>query len=118
MPWPISFCTHVMTHRNGKTCDAPAMRYKKFCYHHDPDRRERKPMRAFAASIAPPESLSDIQRNIADTLSLILQGKLDSRRAGKILRGIEASLVAYKARARQQRSGDDHRNPAGPAWML
>jgi hypothetical protein len=80
---PVILCAHVML--TGLTCGSPAARGSKFCFHHNPDRRERKPLRALAAGIEPLDSLSAIHHLINETVRLMLQGRIDSRRARTVI---------------------------------
>lgn len=95
MSQPVPLCSQIMTHRNGKTCGAPALRGRKFCYHHDPDRAERKPRRAAAARAQTFDSISAMQRELTDVVHFFLEGKLDSRRAGKIIQAVEVAMRSY-----------------------
>ena len=70
---------------SGKTCRVPATRGRQFCYHHDPDTRERRPLRSFASGIEPLDSLSSLHRLIEDAVRQLLQGNIDTRRARAIM---------------------------------
>jgi hypothetical protein len=85
---------------NGKTCGVPASRGRRFCYHHDPDRRERKPLRAFAASLEPLDSISGLHRLIDQTMRHLLQGKIDGRRARAIIATVHDALAMYEHQLR------------------
>src|SRR5436309_1131515 len=90
MSKPTLFCAKLMS--SGKTCGVPASRGSKFCHHHDPDRRERKPLRHFASGIEPLDSLGSMHRLIHDTVRQLVQGRIDSRRARAVLAAIRDSI--------------------------
>jgi hypothetical protein len=102
--------------RTGLTCGVPARRGHAFCYHHDPDHRERKPLRKVAASLPPLDSYGSIRFVLGQTLALLYQAKLDSRRAAQIMRAIERATETYKIRVRElallQKTATTPRKPA------
>jgi hypothetical protein len=98
MSKPVPLCSHVMT--RGKTCGVPASRGSRYCYHHDPDRRERKPLRGFAASIESLDSISAMHYLIMQSIRELLQGKLDARRARALVSSARDAIAIYESQLR------------------
>jgi hypothetical protein len=98
MSKPVPLCTHTLP--DGHLCGSPALKGRCKCYHHDPDRRARKPLRRVAASVPPLDTAANIQHVLRDAIRLIYQGKLDNRRARNVIALAEKALAAYKAQHR------------------
>lgn len=95
MSKPVPLCTHIMP--DGHLCGSPALKSRRTCYHHDPNRRERKPLRRVAASVQALDTVTGIQNVLRDAVRLIYQGKLDNRRARNVITLTEKAIAAYKA---------------------
>ena len=92
----IPLCSHTLP--SGRTCAMPASRGSRFCYHHDPDRP--KPLRAFAASLEPLDSITGLYRLLDDTMRQLLQGKPDARRARAVVATVRECLMIQATQLR------------------
>jgi hypothetical protein len=86
-------CRHILP--TGRKCKSPALRNHAFCYFHSGLRRypstrgssRQKPLR-----LLPLENTSSIQHAITDVLNALMQGRINRRRAGLCLHGIQVAI--------------------------
>jgi hypothetical protein len=98
MSKPVPLCTHTMP--DGHLCASPALRGRRTCYHHDPNRRERQPLRRVAAATPSLDTVAGIQHVLRDAIRLSYQGKLDNRRARNVVALADRAVAIYKAQHR------------------
>jgi hypothetical protein len=86
-------CRHTMP--TGRTCQSPAMRESAYCYFHSRLHRYphyRSPTKKQLKLLAL-DSPKAIQTSLADVMNSILSGRIDPRRAGKVLYGIQIAAA-------------------------
>jgi hypothetical protein len=91
-------CRHIRT--NGLRCKSPALEGKAFCYFHAKQHvHSKEPMARYANLELPvPEDAASIQLSIARISAALLNGSLDSKRAGQLFFGLQiaASTIDRK----------------------
>jgi hypothetical protein len=95
---PFETCSHVK--EDGVYCDSPALRGRKYCYHHLMQRGRRLRL-ALAQSrnepaplILPPlENLGSIQVALSEIVQALAAGQLDHRSAGLMLYAIQQAAT-------------------------
>ena len=108
-------CRHILT--DGHRCGSPALRREDFCYFHRTTRiaapklsrsRSRDSLDQSFLELPPPEDRAAIQFSIGEVLRHIAQSRIEPRRAGLLLYGLQiASLNLPRQTAAAQA-------PAGP----
>ena len=92
-------CQHIKT--NGTQCGSPALRGEKFCYHH----RENKPEqikvkgddgKTSALWVPLWEDAASIQIMVRKVAILLLEGKIDGKKAGQVLRALQIASSNLK----------------------
>jgi hypothetical protein len=88
-------CRHIFT--DGRRCGSPCLRLESFCYYHHTTRKPiadpaaRRSRRALTLPL--PEDRSAIQHSIGEVLQRIAANKLDPRRAGLLLYGLQIAAM-------------------------
>ncbi len=109
-PVEMRRCQHIKT--NGTQCGSPAMRDGKFCYHHQECRAERVTVKGAdgkGSEILVPvfEDAHSIQTMVRQVVMLMLEDKIDDRKAGRVLYALQIAgsnlkhLEAAKPRPEQ-----------------
>jgi hypothetical protein len=82
-------CRHIKT--NGSRCQSPALKGMPYCYFHDRLHRAKKTVAREDESLELPllEDRSSIQVALSRILSALGSAKLDTRRAGLFLYGLQ-----------------------------
>ena len=104
-------CNHVKT--NGRFCGSPALAGDEYCYYHRSARERTKRQLRHARQQKPLqlpllEDRESIQIAIGDVLNAILADRIDSRKAGLLLYGLQtASSNAHKLHFHLSQFDDD-----------
>jgi hypothetical protein len=99
-PAKIRRCQHIRT--NGTQCGSPALRNEAFCYYHGQSRPERVEVRgdggqASGEVLVPVfEDASSIQVVVRQVAILVLQGKIDQKKAGLVLYALQIASSNLK----------------------
>jgi hypothetical protein len=83
-------CRHIKT--SGGKCGSPALRGKPYCYFHSRLReRAARPASPYLAIELPPtlEDRGSIQLAVSEVISAIADNRIDARRAGMLLYGLQ-----------------------------
>lgn len=112
LKYPVDMrrCQHIKT--NGTQCGSPAMREGKFCYHHQECRAERVTVKGAdgkTSEILVPvfEDAHSIQTMVRQVVILMLEDRIDDKKAGRVLYGLQIAgsnlkhMEAEKPRAEQ-----------------
>jgi hypothetical protein len=97
---PIPTCDHIMP--NGEFCESPALSKDQYCYFHR-SLRERTRRQARHARQQKPleipylESIETIQLSVSEVLNALLTDRIDVKKAGLILYGLQtaAAIARY-----------------------
>jgi hypothetical protein len=89
---PMTICRHLMP--TGRRCGSPAVRDKAFCFYHGLDRRHprtrpTRPRPAPAIVLPALDNRASIQESISILLAALGDNRLDPRKAGKMLYGLQ-----------------------------
>lgn len=98
-PVEIRRCQHLRT--NGTQCGAPALREQKFCYHHrenQPEQVKVKGEDGETSTVLIPlwEDGASIQIMVRKVAVMLLEGKIDSRKAGLVLYALQIASTNLK----------------------
>jgi hypothetical protein len=98
-PVDIRRCQHIKT--NGTQCGSPALRNGKFCYHHHESRPERVTVKGRdgkASKILVPlfEDAHSIQVMVRQVVMLMLEDKIDDKKAGRVLYALQIASANLK----------------------
>jgi hypothetical protein len=98
-PVDIRRCQHIKT--NGTQCGSPALRGGKFCYHHQECRAERVTVKGAdgkASEILVPvfEDAHSIQTMVRQVVMLMLEDKIDDKKAGRVLYALQIAASNLK----------------------
>ena len=99
-PGEIRRCQHIKT--NGTQCGSPALRNQEFCHYHREARPERVEVcgengQTCGQVLVPVfEDASSIQAMVRQVAILLLQGKIDSKRAGQVLYALQIASANLK----------------------
>ena len=98
-PVEIRRCQHIKT--NGTQCGAPALREKKFCYHHEECRPERVTVKGAdgkTSEVLVPvlEDAHSIQSMVRQVVMLMLDDRLDDKKAGRVLYALQIASANLK----------------------
>lgn len=98
-PTDIRRCQHIKT--NGTQCGSPALRAGKFCYHHRECRPERVTVKGAdgkASRILVPlfEDAHSIQTMVRQVVMLMLEDKMDDKKAGRVLYALQIASANLK----------------------
>jgi hypothetical protein len=98
-PVDIRRCQHIKT--NGTQCGSPALREGKFCYHHQESRPERVTVKGAdgkASEILVPvfEDAHSIQTMVRQVVMLMLEDKIDDKKAGRVLYALQIAAANLK----------------------
>lgn len=98
-PVEIRRCQHIKT--NGTQCASPALRDDKFCHYHQecrPERVEIKGADGKTCKILVPlfEDGNSIQTMVRQVAVLLLQDKIDSKKAGQVLYALQIASSNLK----------------------
>ena len=98
-PGDIRRCQHIKT--NGTQCGSPALREGKFCYHHRECRPERvtvKGANGKVSKILVPvfEDAHSIQTMVRQVVMLMLEDKIDDKKAGRVLYALQIASANLK----------------------
>ena len=102
----IRRCQHVKV--NGAQCGSPALRGETFCFHHRESRPQRVevygPVGRPGATILVPvlEDASSIQMVVRQVAILVLEGKIDNKRAGLALYALQIASSNLKRMAEEK----------------
>ena|SRR5208282_173645 len=99
-PVDIRRCQHIKT--NGTQCGSPALRDGKFCYHHQECRPERVTVKGAdgkASEILVPvfEDAHSIQAMVRQVVVLMLEDKIDDKKAGRVLYALQIAAAHMEA---------------------
>ncbi len=101
MSYPVEVrrCQHIRT--NGTQCGSPALRGGKFCYHHQECRPERVTVKGAdgkARKILVPlfEDAHSIQTMVRQVVMLLLEDKIDDKKAGRVLYALQIASANLK----------------------
>ena len=101
MSYPVDIrrCQHIKT--NGTQCGSPALRDGKFCYHHQECRPERVTVKGAdgkSSEILVPvfEDAHSIQAMVRQVVMLMLEDKIDGKKAGRVLYGLQIAAANLK----------------------
>jgi hypothetical protein len=94
-----SAVSHIKT--NGTQCGSPALRDRKFCYHHHQSRPERVAVKGRdgkASKILVPlfEDAHSIQTMVRQVVMLMLEDKIDDKKAGRVLYALQIAAANLK----------------------
>jgi hypothetical protein len=91
-------CKHIKT--NGTFCESPALDHDDYCYFHRADRERHKRavrsrLRAERQPIQVPllEDYDTIQVAIGDVLNELLHDRIDAKKAGLLLYGLQTAVL-------------------------
>jgi len=96
----IRRCQHIKG--NGTQCGSPALRKEAFCFYHRDSRPERVAVRgengkACGKVLVPVfEDASSIQTMVRQVVMLVLEGKIDTKKAGTVLYGLQIASANLK----------------------
>ena len=99
-PVDIRRCWHIKT--NGTQCGSPALRNGTFCYNHRESRPQRVKVRGEGGKGSTPvlvpvfEDASSIQMMVRQVAILVLEGKIDNKRAGLVLYSLQIASSNLK----------------------
>jgi len=99
-PGEIRRCQHIKT--NGTQCGSPALRNQEFCHYHREARPERVEVcgengQTCGQVLVPVfEDASSIQAMVRQVAILLLQGKIDSKKAGQVLYALQIASANLK----------------------
>jgi hypothetical protein len=98
-PVDIRRCQHIRT--NGTQCGSPSLRDGKFCYHHQECRPERVTVKGAdgkASKILVPlfEDAHSIQTMVQQVVMLMLEDKIDDKKAGRVLYALQIASANLK----------------------
>jgi hypothetical protein len=98
-PVEIRRCQHIKT--RGAQCGSPALRKEAFCYYHSQSRPERIKIKGEGgqkAEILVPvfEDANSIQMTVRQVAILLLQDKIDSKKAGLVLYALQIASSNLK----------------------
>ena len=98
-PLEIRRCQHIKT--NGTQCGSPALRDGKFCYHHQECRPARVTVKGAggkASKILVPvfDDAHSIQTMVRQVVMLMLEDKIDDRKAGRVLYALQIASANLK----------------------
>jgi len=99
-PVDIRRCQHIKT--NGTQCGSPAVRNEAFCFNHRESRPERVEVGGEggqgSGSVLVPvfEDASSIQMVVRQVAMLVLEGKIDNKRAGLVLYALQIASSNLK----------------------
>lgn len=85
----ISTCRHLMP--TGRNCQSPAMKTSAYCYYHARlhNRTGGAPRRKNTPQLPVLDSREAICEGLHTVMNLLVAGKIDPRKAGRILYGIQ-----------------------------
>lgn len=88
-PEPRLQCRHILT--SGHRCGSPCLRHEPFCYYHHTTRKPAPKNGTVRPrlELPLPEDRSAIQHAIGQVLQRIAEGKINPRRAGLLLYGLQ-----------------------------
>ena len=98
----VPLCTRILAH--GETCGSPAMRGRRYCFHHQPRRAASFARRSttrpgyqwYSLSRAIPTMCPEELRGpLAQILDAALDNRIAPRRAGKLLRRVNTQVRRY-----------------------
>ncbi|MGB9197322.1 MAG: hypothetical protein WCB53_10420 [Terriglobales bacterium] len=100
----IRRCQHIRVH--GAQCGSPALREEKYCYHHAHTRPERVKVKGGdgkTSEIVVPlfEDAGSIQMAVRQVAVLLLQDKIDSKKAGLMLYALQIASTNLKRMAEE-----------------
>ena len=95
---PITTCQHIKP--DGIPCGSPALKWKRFCYFHDRDRKQTARMTAEQKRQRWFESLrlddpKVINMAIIKTAQGMLEGEIDDKLAGQMLFKLNLAIAAF-----------------------
>ncbi|MGB9233930.1 MAG: hypothetical protein WCC04_05920 [Terriglobales bacterium] len=96
----IRRCQHIKT--NGTQCGSPALRNEPFCFYHREAQPERVEVsgedgKACGQVLVPVfEDAGSIQTMVRQVVKLVLEGKIDTKRAGTVLYGLQIASTNLK----------------------
>lgn len=98
-PVDVRRCQHIRT--NGTQCGSPSLRDGKFCYHHQECRPERVTVKGAdgkASEILVPvfEDAHSIQTMVRQVVMLMLEDKIDDKKAGRVLYALQIASANLK----------------------
>ena len=98
-PVDVRRCQHIRT--NGTQCGSPSLRDGKFCYHHQECRPERVTVKGAdgkASEILVPlfEDAHSIQTMVRQVVMLMLEDKVDDKKAGRVLYALQIASANLK----------------------
>jgi len=99
-PVDIRRCQHIKT--NGTQCGSPALRNEAFCFNHRESRPERVKVGGEggkkSTSVLVPvfEDANSIQMVVRQVAMLVLEGKIDNKRAGLVLYALQIASSNLK----------------------
>jgi hypothetical protein len=101
----IRRCQHIRVH--GAQCGSPALREEKWCYHHSQTRPERVKVKGAdgkTSEILVPlfEDAGSIQMAVRQVAVLLLQDKIDSKKAGLMLYALQIASTNLKRMAEEK----------------
>ena len=96
----IALCNHIKP--NGEVCESPSLRQDEFCFFHRSMRertkrqlrsaRQQKPLQ-----IPPLEDAATVQLAIGDVLNALLADRIDHKKAGLLLYGLQTAAANMRA---------------------
>jgi hypothetical protein len=91
-PVDVRRCQHIKT--NGTQCGSPALREGRFCYHHQECRAERVTVKGAdgkTSEILVPvfEDAHSLQTMVRQVVMLMLEDKIDDKKAGRVLYALQ-----------------------------
>src|ERR1700690_1424051 len=98
-PVEIRRCQHIKT--SGRQCGSPALKKGALCYYHSQNRAERVKIKGADGKtsemlVAVFEDANAIQMTVRQVLVLLLQDKIDSKKAGLMLYGLQIASLNLK----------------------
>ncbi len=96
----IRRCQHIKG--NGTQCGSPALRHEALCYYHRESRPERVEVRgengqACGQVLVPVfEDAGSIQTMVRQVVMLVLEGKIDTKKAGTVLYALQIASANLK----------------------
>jgi len=99
-PVDIRRCQHIKT--NGTQCGSPALRNEAFCFNHRESRPERVEVGGEGGQGSTPvlvpvfEDANSIQMVVRQVAILVLQGKIDNKKAGLVLYALQIASSNLK----------------------
>ena len=96
-PEHIARCQHIKT--NGTQCGSPAFKKRKFCHFHHRWRDQSIRVDKHTVKLPVLEDADSVQVALMEILRLLMRQKLDPKRAGLLLYGLQTASANLKRTA-------------------